>query len=72
MGDFHFSYFILFTYYLKLFFSWSKWKKTGRSGTNKGDPEKMVEKNFKPGRNINMIINQGEKIKEDELRAMAG
>lgn len=32
----------------------------------------MVEKNFKPGRNINMIINQGEKIKEDELRAMAG
>ena len=31
----------------------------------------MMEKNVKTGGNINMLINQGDKIKEDVLRAMA-
>jgi len=34
--------------------------------------KKWLKKFLKTGGNINMIINQGEKIKEDVLRAMAG
>lgn len=59
-GDFCFSYFILFIYYLKLFFT--EGNKRDRRGVNKREPEEMAER---PGGNDIMAINQEEKINED-------